>query len=144
MRNPAYISIVERTESTYHRSPIILHKDNMFYLAEFERQEQLDFFAETLGFTYSLREERTTPQTGKYRAFDIDRAFDDRFFWRPDELPADAKPIKALCNGSIVTCYFTNDGDTITFFRPNPNAEEVYCPMSLQEHRAHQTIYGKY
>lgn len=34
----------------------------------------------------------------------------------------------------IVDCYFLNDGETIHIYRPNPNAKEVYKPLSLKDH----------
>lgn len=61
-----------------------------------------------------------------------------------EQLPEGAKPIKALSNGSIVTCYFINDGKTIWIYRPNPNAHDVYKPMDLSDHLAHRRIYGSY
>ena len=65
-------------------------------------------------------------------------------FWKLSDLPEGAKPFKALSNGSIVTCYFLNDGKEITIYRPNPNAKEVYQPLELKEHIAHRKIYGTY
>ena len=140
-----FISIVERTNYNIHRSTIIIHEAGGFYFAEFDTMEQLDFFARTLGFTYTLREERKNTQCGLWQIFDIDRKIDDSCaggFWKLSDLPEGAKTIKALSNGSIVTCYFTNDGETITMYRPNPNAKEVYKPLSIDLHIAHRRIYG--
>lgn len=140
-----FITIVERTDCRLHRSKIIIHKADGFYFAEFDTVEQLDFFAQMLGFTYTLREERENEQCGLWQVFDIDRNINDpghRGFWKLADLPEGAKPIKALSNGSIVTCYFTNDGETITMYRPNPNAKEIYKPLPLDLHLAHRKIYG--
>lgn len=140
-----YISILNGTDSKYHRSPIILHND-MWYIAEFKTVEQLDFFAKLLGFTYEFITERKWLNTDMiYQEYNISHCIDDKFyFWKLSDLPTDAKPIKALSNGSIVTCYFTNDGTKITIYRPNPNAKEVYKPLSLEEHLAHNKVYGVY
>lgn len=140
-----FISIVEQTDSRLHRSKIIIHKADGFYFAEFSTMEQLELFAQTLGFTYTLREERKNAQCGLWQLFDIDRRINDSCaggFWKLSDLPKGARPFKALSNGSIVTCYFTNDGETITMYRPNPNAKEVYKPLPIELHIAHQKIYG--
>ncbi len=65
-------------------------------------------------------------------------------FWSLEDIPKNAKPIKALSNGSLVTCYFINDGKTITFYRPNPNAKTLYIPTEINEHINHQKEYGCY
>lgn len=69
-----------------------------------------------------------------YHKEDSERYFANQFleskcFWSTDELPEGCKPIKAYCNGNKVRCYVHNDGTTITYYRPNPNAKEVYVPM---------------
>lgn len=56
----------------------------------------------------------------------------------------EAKPIKALSNGSIVDCYYVNDGKDVKFYRCNPNAKKFYKPLSLEEHIAYQKQYGIY
>jgi hypothetical protein len=116
----------------------------MFYIAEFHNAHQLDFFAETVGFTYELAECKESDLFGLYREYSIDRKFEDGSFWSLEELPIGARPIKAFSNGSIVTCYYTNDGEIITIYRPNPNAKTVYSPLTIQQHIAHKQIYGSY
>lgn len=143
------ITIVERTHEKWHRSHIILHDvDSLFYLAEFETVEQLDFFAQTLGFTYTSEGCRDTGDfCGIWRDYVTSHKLVSHYdggFWSLEDIPAEAKPIKALSNGSIVTCYFTNDGETITFYRPNPNAHGVYHPLPIADHIAHRRIYGCY
>lgn len=140
------LTFVERTDTQWHRSPIILHADSMFYFAEFENVEQLDFFASTVGFTYTAIDWRETERCGIWRDYETSHKITTapRSFWSLEELPTGAKPIKALSNGSLVTCYYTNDGETITFYRPNPNAKNVYRPMTIEQHIAHRNIYGMY
>lgn len=142
------LTIVERTDSAWHRSPIIIHDANRAWIiAEFESVEQLDFFARTLGFTYTAESWRETERCGIWREYKLSHLIDKGSyggFWNLEEVPEGAKPIKALSNGSIVTCYFTNDGETIRFYRPNPNAHNVYHPLSVEEHIAHCNIYGLY
>lgn len=147
--NNYYISTVTYTDAEYHRSNIIIHRSSMFYFAEFNTMEQLQFFANMLGFTFKLKEERQQRdhEDGLYREYSISHKFVDDItglFWKLSDLPKGVKPFKALSNGSIVTCYFLNDGETITIYRPNPNAKEVYKPLEIQEHIAHKKIYGCY
>lgn len=140
------LTIVERTDSFCHRSPIIIHSlEGMFITAEFENVEQLDFFAQTVGFTYIADFWKDTVKCGIWREYKLSHKIEqNKLFWRLDDLPTGAKPIKALCNGSIVTCYYTNDGETIRFYRPNPNAKNIFHPLSIEDHIAHRRIYGSY
>ena len=55
-----------------------------------------------------------------------------------------AKPIKALSNGSIVDCYFINDGERVRFYRCNPNAKDFYKPLTTEEHIKYQKEFGTY
>lgn len=177
--NYSYLSTVEKTDERYHRSPVILHKDHQWHFGDFANMDQLDTLAKTLGFTYELVEERPflMQKNNIYREYKISHKLLESFsggFWKLDQLPDNAKPIKALSNGSIVTCYFTNDGESITMYRPNPNATEenknryrtveeyenavknriyypnsldfdaVYKPLPLDQHIAHYKTYGSY
>lgn len=115
--------------------------------ASFVNKEQLDCLAETLGFTYELVEETST-SFGKYQRYTMDKNIVEPLgyggFWKLADLPDGVKPIKALSNGSIVTCYYLTMDDRIELYRPNPNAKEVYKPLDINEHIAHQRIYGTY
>lgn len=148
MENNNRLTMVERTDREWHRSPITLHRADgtFYYFAEFENIEQLDFFAQLLGFTYTAESWRETERCGIWREYKTSHRIisEDYGFWNLGDLPADAKPIKALSNGHLVTCYFTNDGETITFYRPNPNARDVYKPMTINQHVAHVQVYGRY
>lgn len=140
-----YITIAEKVDPYYHRSKIIIHSGN-FYFAEFDTLDQLRCFAKTLGFTYKLVGEDETLQFGKLRKFSISHEIDNSVprFWKISEVPEDAKPIKLLSNGRIVTGYYRNDGETIFIYRPNPNAKEVYKPLGINDHISHKRIYGSY
>ena len=140
------MTIVERTHAEYHRSHIIIRsRSGHFITAEFDNVEQLDFFAQTVGFTYTAEGFKESAWFGIYREYSLSHAiFDGGSFWELDQLPEGAKPIKALSNGSIVTCYYTNDGENIRFYRPNPNAKRVYSPLTIEDHIAHKRIYGSY
>ena len=118
------------------------YSDSLWFFATFHSKAQLDRFAKVIGFTYKLREKSTG-----LVIYECDRNFiggSNGGFWKLEDLPRGAKPIKALSNGSIVDCYFTNDGRNVIFYRPNPNAKDVYKPLSLAEHIEHTKKYGTY
>lgn len=141
------LTTVTKISPQYHRKPFIIHTvDGNFYLAEFETQEQLKFFLDTLGVTIKQEvEKRESELLGVYTRLELSHRIEgDNGFISPDELPQNAKPIKALSNGSIVTCYYLNDGETVKLYRPNPNIKEIYKPLSTEEHIKHVQIYGLY
>ena len=173
-----YITTLDKPHEQYHRSKVIIHYDYQFHSADFDSVKQLDLFAKTLGFTYELVEEEPflSDNTNIYRRYEMSHTIKKaaRGFWKREDVPTDAKPIIALSNGSLVTCYFVNDGKNITIYRPNPNAtaenknryktreeyekavsnrvyypnslefDAVYNPLTLDEHIAHCKIYGTY
>ena len=174
----AYITTVDKPHEQYHRSKVIIHNDYLLHLADFDNIKQLDLFAEKLGFTYNLVEEKPFlgDNTNIYRRYEMSHNIKNApyYFWKREDVPKDAKPIKALSNGSIVTGYFVNDGKNITIYRPNPNAtvenknryktkeeyekavsnrvyypnslefDAVYDPLPLAKHIEHIKIYGTY
>lgn len=131
-----------------HRSRFIIHTVNgMWHVADFQTETQLQLFAKTLGFSYTLIDERDHHVFGKIREYRLDRKICDAShipFRSLKEIPEIAKPIKALSNGSIVTCYFTNDGETIRIYRPNSNCPEIHQPLPLNEHISHHKKFGIY
>lgn len=147
-----------------HRSKVILH-NGMWYFAEYSSLEQLKDFAELVGFSWKLHHskqmeckqvgqswEECEPYTIEYYTlshdFDVDAFCHDtqwgkcRGFWSLDELPSGVVPFIGLSNGSLVTCYAANDGEKISLYRPNPNAKEVYKPMTTAEHIAYVQKHG--
>ena len=142
------MTIAERTNGKWHRSHIIIRAlDGYWHLAEFDTVEQLAFFAETLGISYEEVDCRDSADCGIIREYRLSHKLKDSGdggFWHKEDLPDGAKPIKALSNGYLVTCYFLNDGETVTIYRPNPNAKEIYQPMTIDQHIAHRQVYGCY
>ena len=142
-----YITTIDRIDAQYHRSHVIIHKDYQWHFADMDNMNQLQELSNKLGFTFELIEERKFFNGGNYCKYSMSHNINspcDGGFWQLSELPTDAKPIKALSNGSIVTCYFTNDGETIRIYRPNPNAMNVYRPLSTPEHIEHCKTHGTY
>lgn len=130
-----YITVVEKT-SEQIRSRVIIY-NGFYHFAEMDTMQQLERFSQMLGFTYTLEEVSHSEKHGKCRRYSISHAIADKCgggFWKLSDIPANAKTFKALSNGSIVDCYFLNDGETIHIYRPNPNAKEVYKPLSLEDH----------
>ncbi len=108
--------------------------------ASFGTMRQLDRFCETIGVTYALEEEREGYK--RYRlSHDLNMG---TYFWKLEELPEGCTPIMAFCNGIIVRCYFLKEGHEVKFFKPNPNAKEVYQPLPLEAHINHASMYGYY
>lgn len=98
----------------------VLYYNNQYVFEGFETFKRFKEWAAYVGLTYRKRSD------GRYFA---NQFLESKCFWNTDELPDGCKPIKAYCNGSEVRCYVHNDGTTITYYRPNPNAKEVYVPM---------------
>lgn len=144
-----YVSRVEKTDPQYHRSTYIIHI-GQWYFAEFETGKQFDFFCETVGLHLGEQIECKPfmgDEENEYRSFRLncDISRNEKYFYTRAEVPAEAKPIKALSNGSIVTCYYYNDGETLHFYRPNSNAPRaIYDPLTIDQHINHVKIYGLY
>lgn len=141
------LTTVTKVNEQYHRSPFIIHTlSGMYHIADFQTKEQLSAFLETLGVKVGQTlEQRESDLLGVYTRYELSHKINgDRHFTSLDELPEGAKPIKALSNGSIVTCYFLNDGETVTIYRPNPNKKDIYDPLSTAEHIKHVKTYGLY
>lgn len=124
----------------------VLKDGGQWCVAYFDNMQQLKNWAKTIGFEFRLTDEWDDCIYGHCQSYECDRLFQDKsvLFWSKDAVPANATPIKALSNGSIVDCYFVNDGQNVTLYRPNPNAHGVYTPLSLHEHIAHVRQYGTY
>lgn len=86
-------------------------------------------YADYLGVTYEYWD--NCDSVKRYRlSHDIKEM---KSFWHLHELPEGVKPIKAMSNGSMVTCYFRTMEHDVEFYRPNPNAKEVYDAMPWEE-----------
>lgn len=141
--NNAYVTVAGKV-CPRHRSKVILHKDWQWYLGEFPSVEAFNVFAVRLGIDCELcGTENRDEETGIVSYYKVSHKFaEGNSFWHLSELPADAEPIVGVCNGSLVVCYFTNDGETVTIYRPNPNAKEVYKPMNIDKQIAYSQKYG--
>jgi hypothetical protein len=83
--------------------------------------------------TIERRDLRSIGHGRMITAFLKDKQVNDLHFWKLEEIPATAKQTIALCNGSYVNCYVDDHGDSVDFYRPNPNAKDVYVPYDYRE-----------
>ncbi len=121
-----------------YRNPVILHASWNRHLGRFPSMEKLDEFLKFAGIKMgALVEEQRRGKAGMYRQWTVETLLDDCGFMSLRELPDDAKPFTGLSNGSLVTCYLWNDGETLHIRRPNPNIESIYKPLSTEEHIAY-------
>lgn len=112
-----------------------------FHFASFQNLQQLEKFLNIFKVTLTLENNHFEGLT----QFKISKIFkDDGYFWNLEELPKGCKKIKALSNGSIVDCYYKTTKKEIIFYRPNPNAKNVYKPLSTEEHIKFQKENGIY
>lgn len=129
---------------------IKLYSDDswQFIFAGFDNEEQMKNFSELFEIKIDkiLLDIYNKGTENEIKIFAIDWHFveEKRGFWKLDEIPKNAKKIKALSNGHIVDCYYTKINNTITLYRPNPNAKEIYKPLSIEDHIAYKKIYGTF
>ena len=119
---------------------IDLYENFTFRFASFENFGQAKKF-------FDLFKLKVSPyQSGEYMdIWECDKIIKDAgLFWDLNELPKNAKKIKALSNGSIVDCYYKKTKKEILFYRPNPNAKNVYNPLKIDEHIKYQKENGIY
>lgn len=122
--------------SPCHRSKIIIRKDWAWCLAEFPTEKAFQKWLDYCGLEIKLEEQRMATKTewGLWKRFSVNRKVkEEKHFWKKEEVPNEAKPIRLLSNGSIVTGYILNDGEVLHIYRPNPNAKEVYNPLTIEE-----------
>ena len=140
--------LTTRTKTNeHHRSHFIIHLNYQFHFAEFNTGQQFDAFADAVGIRDMQRLEYIEDpyDDSVYQKFALNiNAIEEYSFWNTEELPDGAKAIQALSNGSIVTCYYLNDGTTLKWYRPNPNNRDVYKPLPLDQHISHVRLYGLY
>lgn len=118
----------------------------MFHEASFLTIDQFELYKNTLGFEIDLKEVVNENTDREVKIYQSNYKIVSGSFWRLEDIPEEAKPIQALSNGSIVTCYYYKDEETktIIIYRPNPNAKDVYKPLELEDHIEHQKKYGIY
>lgn len=100
-----------------------------WHFASFENKKQVKKFFKTFG----IKKVKRLVRQKNYKSWAINKNITEYSFIGKYQLPPQAKKIKALSNGAIVDCYYTTTENTIEFYRPNPNAKNVYLPLPIEE-----------
>ena len=148
LNNNVYV-YKEITERQQYKVVILNYKESMFHTASFKTIEQFKRFIKLFNIKLNYIETWNKGTNKEVKHYKTDYTIIDNFyggFWETPKMTKTMKKIKALSNGSIVDCYIKRDNrnKTITILRPNPNAKEVYKPLTTDEHIAFQKLYGIY
>ena len=112
----------------------ILTKGAYPYIA-FRTDKGLNDFIKRTGANFIKHNEVMTADHGKVQCFIAENIeIQEKLFWKMEEIPENAVKYTDLSNGSLVDCYYTNENNIYTVYRPNCNAKEVYKPMELKQH----------
>ncbi|PGF04968.1 hypothetical protein [Bacillus toyonensis] len=136
-----YVTEVDKPDPRFLRSKFVVHyMGTTFQMNEFNTRTQLDSWFKLMGITLVHIDTNSSGVT-TYR---IDQVIQEILFWNLVELPQGVKRHKGVSNGDIVDCYvFVQQGVT-TVFRPNPNAKEVYKPLTIDERIAFKNDNKKF
>lgn len=122
-------TVLFRTSKLRSEPRVSIEGIGLFILAQFCSVKAFKAWAEYAGFCY----EKFGQACGGVISRRGKQNITERLFWTKDDLPNDAKPLFAMSNGSMVRCYVSNDGDTITMWRPNANSKAVFNPLPFEE-----------
>ena len=112
----------------------ILTKGAYPYIA-FRTDKGLSDFIKRTGADFIKHNEVMTADHGKVQGFIAENIeIQEKLFRTMEEIPENAVKYTDLSNGSLVDCYYTNENNIYTVYRPNCNAKEVYKPMELKQH----------
>lgn len=104
---------------------------NFWHFASFNNLKQVEKFFKM----FDVKKQEKTAEKKNFKSWNINKTFvDSPSFWKLEQVPKNAKPIKALSNGGVVDCFYTINKNIVTFFRPNPNATGVYKPLDSWKH----------
>lgn len=115
---------------------------DFWHFASFDNLKQVKKFFKI----FDIKKQEKTANRKNYKSWNIDKIFiNDTTFWNLEQVPEYANPIKALCNGSIVDCFYTiSNNNIVIFYRPNPNAKNVYKPLDIKQHIYYHKQNGTY
>ena len=101
----------------------------------FRTDKGLNDFIKRTGVNFIKQNEVMTADHGKVQSFIAENIeIQEKLFWKMEDIPENAVKYTDLSNGSLVDCYYTNESNVYTQYRPNCNAKEVYKPMELKQH----------
>lgn len=138
------ITVIIRERIPSNEYKYLIRKDLFGYTA-FKTEKGFKRFLEIANIQlteYTKQYSVKTDDFGIVTSHLIDTVIDEISFWSLNEIPENAKSFKGLSNGSYVDCYYIHTEDGAKIFRPNPNAKEVYKPLSLEEHLEYSSIWG--
>ncbi|MEC2463522.1 hypothetical protein P9X10_01225 [Bacillus cereus] len=136
-----YVTEVDKPDPRFPRSKFVVHyMGTTFQMNDFNTRSQLDAWAKLLGVTLVHIDTNSSGVT-TYR---IDQLIREVLFWYPQELPQGVKRHKGVSNGDIVDCYVYVQQGVTTIFRPNPNAKEIYKPLTIDERIAYSKDNSKF
>ena len=128
-------------EKTNKKEYFIKSIFDFWHFASFDNLRQVKKFFKT----FEIKKQEKTANRKNYKSWNINKIFvNNTTFWNLEQVPPEAKHIKALSNGAIVDCYYTISDNIITFYRPNPNAKNVYKPLDIKQHIYHHKQNGTY
>ena len=133
------IIIREKVEGSEYK---YLIKKGMYAYTAFHTEKGFNQFLEIANIKLNEPRIIESEKHGKLYSYLIDSEIDEILFWELEEVPKEAKKFKGLSNGSYVDCYYIHTENGAKIFRPNPNAKEVYKPLSLDEHIKYSKING--
>ena len=135
------LTVIDNNEQAKIRgyNYVIYSGRDMFHFFSSNSAKAYKRIIKKLGFQFCKRE---SEQSGKVAFRWLEGEITNISFTNKDQLPKGARKIKALSNGSIVTCYYKRDLNNLLFFRPNPNYKDIYKPLSLKKHIKHVKKYG--
>lgn len=87
-------------------------------------------------------EDKETDREGTIQIFNALGTIEERIFVDRSEIPKGAVRYKGVVNGSLVDCYSTKTETGSISFQPNPNYEDIYVPMSLEDILAYEKVSG--
>lgn len=137
------IYINERVERASDYKYII--EKGMYNYCAFHTQKGFEEFLERANINFDKCKPVNiieTKEKGKIEIYSLDVEIEEKSFWKLEDIPQGAKKFKGLSNGSYVDCYYIHTEKGSRIFKPNPNAKEVYKPLTLEEHIQYGKIHG--
>lgn len=110
-----------------------------FHMASFETFEQFTNFCKKFKIQIIPRYESDSVEV-----FETNKLIREENipFMSLAELPKGAKKWLLYSNGSVVVGYYKNTKNKVLFYRPNPNAKDIYKPVNEKQRQAHRAKFG--
>lgn len=140
--NKISIQILEKVEQRSDYKYII--QKGWYAYCAYHTEKGFNDFLERCNIDLSKYTPRVneTEENGKIETYYLDVQVEEVSFWKLEDIPVGAIKFTGLSNGSYVDCYYIHTENGAKIFRPNPNAKEVYKPMSIEEHIEFSRING--